>query len=79
MTQEAVLLISELAGEQCRCGKGKVPYKTFCVRCFGALPAATGHNLYRRVGHGYEEAYTEAVAFLRSVGRIKDQVKGAAL
>jgi len=38
--------------------------QTFCRDCFYALPQALRDALYKRMGHGYEEAYQAACDFL---------------
>jgi hypothetical protein len=57
-------MLEELMGTRCRCGGPKPPKKTFCTRCFFALPAAMRKNLYQRIGEGYETAYNAAVVRL---------------
>jgi hypothetical protein len=63
-------LIRELAGTDCRCGRAKAPHQTFCRRCYFSLPKQLQRNLYRRVGEGYEEAYTEAAEMLDAQKRL---------
>jgi hypothetical protein len=58
-------LVRELRGTECRCGRPKGANKTFCQACYYALPEYMRRALYRRVGSGYEEAYSAAVAFLK--------------
>ena len=59
-------LRSELAGVECHgCGGAKEMQKTFCRRCYYALPPRMRKALYSPIGDGYEEAREEAGAFLR--------------
>lgn len=60
-------LIAELIGTQCRCGATKESRQTFCKRCYFRLRKDLQRRLYRRMGHGYEEAYRDAVAFIESL------------
>ena len=64
MTEQQISLVNELAGTKCRCGRGKVERQTFCIRCYRSLPKEMQRSLYRRLGFGYEEAYSAATAFL---------------
>ena len=57
-------LVAELAGVDCRCGAVKERGQTFCKRCYFRLPKHLQTRLYRRVGDGYEEAYSAATEFL---------------
>ena len=59
-------LVSELAGEICRCGGKKQPKKTFCAKCYYRLPKELRGRLYQRMGDGYEVAYGQAVKYLLS-------------
>jgi hypothetical protein len=63
---DTVLLVRELAGTTCRCGKTKRARETFCRACYHALPPPLRRALYRGVGEGYEEAYADAVAVLET-------------
>ena len=63
-------LLDELQGMQCACGAPKVPKHTFCRPCYYMLPPRLRRALYKRFLEGYESAYDEAAAFLRSRGRI---------
>jgi hypothetical protein len=64
METEALGLVHELWGRIRRCGRGKWSGRTFCARCYYALPPPLRRALYRGVGSGYEEAYAEAAAYL---------------
>ena len=57
-------LLKELIGERCRCGRAKRSRETFCGRCYFLLPKAIRSALYRRIGEGYEQAYSAAIAHL---------------
>lgn len=59
--------VAELTTTRCRCGKGKASGKSFCYFCFAKLDQASKKALYKRVGDGYEEAYTAAVKKLFGV------------
>jgi hypothetical protein len=61
-------IVRELAGNRCRCGKFKVSGHSFCGSCFLSLPPLTRKSLYRKLGHGYEEAYEEASKYLEAAG-----------
>jgi hypothetical protein len=54
----------ELRGNGCLCGRPKKPRRSFCLRCYRALPADMQRALYRRLTCGYEEAFEEAAAYL---------------
>lgn len=55
---------AELAGIKCRCGAVKKPAQTFCRQCYFLLTAQERHDLYKRIGRGYEAAYVAAVIHL---------------
>lgn len=55
---------AELAGIKCRCGAVKKPAQTFCRSCYFLLTPTERHELYRKIGHGYEAAYVAAVIHL---------------
>jgi len=63
-TERTRALLDELVGQVCRCLAPKAMKQTFCRRCYYRLPVALRNALYREMGHGYEEAYDQAVAFL---------------
>ena len=54
----------ELQSEECLCGWGKKPGRSFCYRCYNRLPEHMRRDLYLRIGNGYEEALDEAVKYL---------------
>jgi hypothetical protein len=64
-------LVAQLAAVGCICGDPKDTRRTFCKRCYYALPPRLRSALYAKLGHGYEEAVDEAEAFLRSKGRVR--------
>lgn len=65
------LLIAELKGLRCRCGRVKKPGQTFCRQCYAVLSKDQGRALYRRVGAGYEQAYEAAVRALADLRRME--------
>jgi hypothetical protein len=56
--------ITVLAKTTCRCGKPKKRGEAFCADCYIKLPSDFRTSLYKRLGHGFEEAYERAVGFL---------------
>lgn len=70
MTSQSQLL-KELDSKTCRCGRDKTRQQTFCKPCYWSLPAEMRTALYRRLGHGYEEAYEAAVGYLDAVEQRK--------
>lgn len=56
------VIIAELRSEACRCGNKKGRGKTFCFRCFQALPEKLQNLLYEP--RGYTDTYREACAEL---------------
>ena len=54
----------ELESEECQCGKQKKSGFSFCYNCYKSLPFEMQNALWKRIGHGYEEAYEEAFRFL---------------
>ena len=57
--------LEELSGDTCHCGAGKARNQTFCTTCYFKLPREMRARLYKRMGHGYEEAVDEAKAYLK--------------
>lgn len=57
--------LQELGGTQCRCGQFKRRGMSHCRRCYYALPMGMRSALYRKIGHGYEEAYAESLTYLQ--------------
>jgi CDGSH-type Zn-finger protein len=70
MTQRTLDLVHELSGLTCRCGHSKVAKQGFCHGCYVRLPDTLKSQLYRRIGHGYEEAYDRAVEILVGLKRV---------
>ena len=48
----------------CHCNRRKEKRMSFCKTCYYRLPLEMRGALYQRAGHGYEEAYDEAVKYL---------------
>jgi uncharacterized OB-fold protein len=67
----ANLLITELAGVRCRCGRAKAPRQTFCRQCFFKLPRELRRAVYARVGDGYEIAYVRSTRYLAAIGMME--------
>lgn len=66
MTNEKRLeLLAELRGTKCQCGKKKQARRTFCARCYYALPGQMRQDLYHLFGHGYEDSYATAMRCLK--------------
>lgn len=63
-------LLAELRGAECRCGGVKKPDMTLCGFCYRTLPRDLQNGLYRRLGHGYENAYAAAANYLDAAGRV---------
>jgi hypothetical protein len=53
-----------LLSETCMCRKRKKARNAFCLDCYLRLPLAMQKALWRRVGHGFEEAYATAKEYL---------------
>jgi hypothetical protein len=60
-----VPILRELRGVLCQCGGKKLRDQTFCRTCYGRLPRTLQLPLWKRLGDGYEQAYTAALEFLR--------------
>jgi hypothetical protein len=70
VTAGVLVLVRELRGTVCRCGKPKSAGFSFCGVCYHSLPGDVQKRLYNRIdGSGYEQAYEEAVIILRQKGR----------
>lgn len=53
-------------GLECAHCHGKKPSAmSFCKKCYFTLPVDMRQGLYRRFGSGYEEAYFDALEWLR--------------
>lgn len=57
-----------LRSDECLCERSKQPGRTFCYRCYKALPHDMQKDLYQRMGAGYEEAVEAACAWLQTEG-----------
>lgn len=55
-------IYQELGQEACRCGRAKRRGKTFCSKCYYALPEKLRDQLYQP--RGYTDTYREACAEL---------------
>jgi hypothetical protein len=54
-------------GTECPACEGrKTPKHGFCGGCYWSLPRVIRHRLWRSFGHGYEEAHTAALHFLKA-------------
>jgi hypothetical protein len=60
--------IREFRSNECTCGNTKRPGSAFCYTCFMKLPYTYRMATYQRMGEGYEEAYENAVEWLRKEG-----------
>ena len=57
--------LDALMGTTCfGCGGSKAAERSFCGGCYFKLPEFLRRALYRRIGHGYEQAYTDSLAYL---------------
>ena len=63
---DAVFLLKELKSNECACGSYKKEGNSFCFRCYRGLPNDMQKALYNRFGNGYEEAYDDAVGWLKA-------------
>jgi tRNA(Ile2) C34 agmatinyltransferase TiaS len=65
---------NELKSQVCpACNRQKDDFKSFCRRCYFALPEDMKKALYRRFGHGYEEAHEEAREHLKGEALAKSR------
>lgn len=62
--------LQELNSEECACGATKKAKYSFCYTCYQLLPDDMKRELWNRLGDGYEEAYDEAILWLKEEGRI---------
>jgi hypothetical protein len=46
------------------CGHAKAAKTAFCRKCYYSLPADKRQALWQPVGHGFEEAYDDALAWI---------------
>ena len=56
---------NEIRGVECQCGNFKRSKQTFCRSCYSKLPINMQNDLFKTIGDGYEEAYDQAVTFLK--------------
>ncbi len=70
-TAENLALVRGLRSNVCVCGKGKAPGRSFCAVCYYTLPEEMRRALYRKLLHGYGEAYGAAVEKLKEQGRVR--------
>lgn len=60
-------LLEDFLGQVCfSCGGWKASRLSFCRRCYGKLPRLAQIALYKRFCEGYEEAFAEAMDWLRA-------------
>lgn len=71
------LAFAELEGDQCRCGKAKLPRRAFCGPCYQSLPVEMRKPLYDR--HRFPKAYLLALHHLGLVVKSKFVAAIAAL
>lgn len=69
----------KLVSEVCLCGIGKKKGNSFCFSCYKSLSRKLRRALYRKMGAGYEKAYTDAIGALFESGRITKYTLGFAL
>lgn len=53
-------LLRYLTSEKCHCGREKRQGVSFCPLCVLSLPTTITSQLYKKLGHGYEEAHERA-------------------
>lgn len=59
-------IMKDFQGTTCRgCFSRKNRSKSFCSTCYFKLSEEMRASLYQRFGQGYEEAFVEAVNFLK--------------
>lgn len=63
--RDRIWYIKEFKGNECACGKTKRERTAFCLSCFKLLPQTYKTALYQDIGAGYEEAYEDAIQWLR--------------
>ena len=64
--QERVDCIDALKSSQCRCLRPKQRGMAFCFKCWGQLPDQIRRSLYKRIGEGFEAAYSAACDYLNT-------------
>jgi hypothetical protein len=56
--------IKILNSHECICGKDKSVRAAFCQSCYWILPLDIRRSLYSQIGFGFEQAYSNAKAWL---------------
>ena len=64
---DRLFYLSELKSNECFCGKTKKTGYSFCFYCFKELSSDIRKRLYDKVGSGYEEAYDDAIEYLKDI------------
>jgi len=60
-------ILDSLGSTKCEgCGKAKQSMKSHCRACYFRLPKDLQRKLYERFGSGYEEAFEESLAYLKT-------------
>lgn len=77
---DASEMVGSLASMVCpACANPKRPRTSFCPKCYFRLPPDQRNALYQKVGAGYEQAFLDAIAFLKSGQRdVPPSAKAAA-
>lgn len=66
-------MLVDLKGVLCKCGNPKKAMRSFCGRCYYALPEGLRDRLYNRFMDGYEDAFAEALEHLVDIGRVNNE------
>ncbi len=67
--EDRTAILSEIAGNVCRCGATKTYRQMFCVKCFYSLPSVNRGRLYAPFGEGYEAAYLDSLEILAEIAK----------
>lgn len=60
-------ILDTFIGTHCEaCGGGKQPNSAFCTNCYFSLSPSARKALWNRFGHGFEEAYAQALAVIKA-------------
>lgn len=63
---ESSAIFDAFVGTHCAgCGGEKHKHTAFCLACYRQLPKALKSCLWKRFGHGYEEAYQACLSWFR--------------
>jgi len=74
----ALTTLQDFLGTLCSACRGsKESRHSFCGRCYHALPKSMQSDLWRRFGHGYEQAFADAQDWLRQQRPSTDSFKFA--